>query len=388
MSARLYYDDPYLTRFLASVVRTGDDGRRVYLDRTAFYPTSGGQPCDTGTLNGVPVVDIVDEQETIAHVLASPLPDPHDRVEGIIDWPRRLDHMQQHSGQHLLSAVFAALYGIETVSVHLGQEGSTIDLNVPALTAEQVAAAEQRANELVQESRAVVVSYEDSLDARGLRKASEREGVLRIIAIENLDRSACGGTHVPHTGAIGIILIRKLDKIRGIVRLEFLCGHRALARARSEYETLQSVARVFSAPAEEAPSLAAAALARSQQLEKANRKLSAELAAYQGRERYNATAPCPDGLRRLEEQHAAIDESVRALAQSFTAQPKAVYVAVDPKSFAVLLAVSADSGMHAGELLQQALRALGGRGGGNARMAQGSVPTADALDKLLAGLRN
>jgi uncharacterized protein (TIGR02270 family) len=229
MTDRLYYTDSYLTTFQARVVEKSADGGTVYLDRTAFYPTSGGQPFDTGSIAGAPVVDVVDEGERIAHVLGAAV--DLDDVECRIDWPRRFDHMQQHSGQHLLSAVMAELFGIATLSVHFGAASSTLDLDTPSLTADQVRAAETRANEAVFENLPVSVLFADSPEDLGLRKASDRSGVLRVISIEGLDRSACGGTHVRATGEIGPVLIRKLDKVRGAVRVEFLCGLRALRRA-------------------------------------------------------------------------------------------------------------------------------------------------------------
>src|SRR5262249_43726531 len=157
------------------VVERSDDGIRVYLDETAFYPTSGGQPHDLGILGGVAVIDVVDEDDRIAHVLAAPIGagTSEPRLVGRIDWARRYDHMQQHTGQHLLSAVFEYLFGAKTVSVHFGPESSTLDLDVDSLTREQLVAAETRANELVGEARPVVVTFEDAASAGGLRKASE-----------------------------------------------------------------------------------------------------------------------------------------------------------------------------------------------------------------------
>jgi len=183
MTVRHYYTDAYRAEFTAAIVERSGDGTRVYLDETAFYPTSGGQPHDVGTLGGVAVVDVVDEDERIAHVLAAPLGGSEPRLVGRIDWVRRYDHMQQHTGQHLLSAVFEDMFGAKTVSVHFGPESSTLDLDVESLTHEQLVAAETRANELVGEARPVVVTFEDAQAAQGLRKASERTGTLRVVSI-------------------------------------------------------------------------------------------------------------------------------------------------------------------------------------------------------------
>ena len=376
---RLYYDDACLVGFHARIVDRGCDPCEIYLDRTAFYPTSGGQPYDTGTIAGVPVIDVVDQEDRILHRVARPV-NQHE-AECRIDWPRRFDHMQQHSGQHLLSAVFAEVCGAPTISFHLGSEASTIDLDVPSLTPDQIRTVEARANEVVFENRPISVSYEDAAGAAGLRKPSERAGPLRIVTIRDLDRSACGGTHVGATGEIGPIFLRKTEKIRGSIRAEFLCGGRAVRRARADADALEACARVFSCAPDEAPALVGAAQAKLVETEKARARLARELAQIRGRALYHDTAPDASGVRCLVRRIAVgpISEDLRAEAQSFTSLPKAVFVALveDPPS--ALLAASEDSGVHAGNSLKQALNAVRGRGGGNAQLAQGSVPSKEAL---------
>src|ERR1039457_6673369 len=386
MTERIYYNDSYLRRFNAQVVACAPGGSTVYLDRTAFYPTSGGQPFDLGSINGVAVQDVVDEGDSVAHVLAAPVaPGP---VECAIDWDRRFDHMQQHTGQHLLSAVFQELLGLHTVSFHLGAESSTIDLEGGPLDAPAAARAERRANQLVSENRPVTVVYQDATQADGLRKPSGRQGTLRIVSIDGLDRSACGGTHVRTTGEIGAILLRRTEKIRQSVRVEFVCGGRAVRRARADFEALSRIAQLFSAPLDEVAAMVAAQLEAAKAGEKARRKLELDLAAYRGKELYGSTEPGPDGMRRaVERLDRGNLEDLRAVAQNFTAQTKSVFVATlkDPPS--VLLAASADSGVDAGKLLKAALTEAGGRGGGNARIAQGSVPDAALLDAVVAKIR-
>ena len=385
MTQRLYYTDSYLREFPARIVERSPDGLTVYLDRTAFYPASGGQPSDTGAIAGIPVLDAADEGDRIAHHLAAPL--HTGPVDCAIDWSRRFDHMQQHSGQHLLSAVFEELFALHTVSFHLGAEISTIDLEGGPVEPATVRQAERRANEIVFENRPVAVRFEDADEARRLRKPSGREGTLRIVSIEALDRSACGGTHVRATGEIGPIFLRKIDKVRQTMRVEFLCGGRAVVRGRADYEALLKSAQLFSAPLDEVPALVAAQLEASCAAERAGRKLELELAAYRGRELYQSEAPGPDGVRRVSRlaERGSL-EDLRALAQSFTAQPRAVFLAAlnDPPS--VLLAASADAGIDCGKALKAALAEAGGRGGGSARMAQGSVPDRAALERLLAKL--
>lgn len=388
MTERLYYSDSFLTTFDAQVTEAAEGGLRIYLDRTAFYPTSGGQPNDGGTLGGAAVLDVVDEGERIAHVVGSPLTSGID-VRGAVDWVRRWDHMQQHTGQHLLSAVFQEVLGMATVSFHLGREISTIDLAAAALSAAQMEAVELAANERVWEDRPVAVSYEDAAEAnRDLRKASDREGVLRIVSIVGLDRSACGGTHVRSTGGIGAIQIRGLDKIRGNVRVEFVCGRRATVCARRDLDRLTEIARMFSSPAEETPSLVRITLDRLSEAEKARKKLASELASFEGRQLHSATAPSADGVKRVVRRisKGAIDDAVRILAQSFANEGKAVMLVLIEDSPAILMAASKDSGINAGEMLKALLAANGGRGGGNAQVAQGTVPNREALEKVAASM--
>jgi alanyl-tRNA synthetase len=385
MTQRLYYHDSYLRRFAAQALECTGDGSTVYLDRSAFYPTSGGQPFDLGVISGIAVREVLDEGDRIAHVLTAPL--AAGPVECSIDWSRRFDHMQQHTGQHVLSAVFEELFRLRTVSFHLGAESSTIDLEGGAVDARSAAAAEARANEIVWENRPVTVTYEDAANVQGLRKATEREGTLRIVSIEGLDRSACGGTHVRATGEIGAVLLRKPEKVRQTVRVEFLCGGRAVRRARADYQALNRVAQLFSASLDEVPAMVAAQLDTACAAEKAHRKLEFDLAAYQGRELYQNTAPGPDGVRRLVRRVSDGSlEELRALAQNFTAQPQAVFVATLANPPSVLLAASADAGVDAGQMLKAALAVVGGRGGGSAQMAQGSVPDKALLDKVVEKL--
>jgi alanyl-tRNA synthetase len=377
---RLYYHDSYLTEFRARVVETSPDRQRIYLDRTAFYATSGGQPFDIGKLGGVDVTDVVDEDGRIAHQLSAPLETAE--VSGVIDWPRRFDHMQQHTGQHLLSAVLVNMFNAQTVSFHLGVESCTIDV-ARSLDPAQIRQAERRANEIVFENRPVTVGFEDSSKDLGLRKPTEREGEIRIISIQDLDRSACGGTHVKATGEIGPILIRKLDRIRGNQRIEFLCGLRAVKRARADFEAISSVARAFSAAPDEVPALVATQLEKLQESDKARRRLAAELAQARGRELYAATAPGPDGIRKVVRRVASLTDELRAEAQSFTTGQKSVFLAMGENPPAIMLASSSDSGMNAGEFLKTALAKAGGRGGGTATMAQGSLPSKDLLDQFV-----
>lgn len=384
MTERLYYTDARLAEFSAHVVEVAGD--RVYLDRTAFYPTSGGQLFDTGALGDARVVDVVDEDERIAHVLEKPVSfRPSAEVTGRIDWPRRFDHMQQHTGQHLLSAVFEELFGHKTVSVHFGDESATLDLDAASLSRERALKAERRANEIVFENRAVTVTFEDSATATGLRKAVDRTGELRIVEIAGIDRSACGGTHVRGTGEIGAVTIRRIEKYKQATRVEFICGWRALARARADFDALSTIAGSLTAAIDEVPALVATQAARVKDAETDAKKRGEELAKYQARERYDAAVPGADGVRRIVETATSMDP-LRAMAQAVAALPKVVYVGSVDSPPGIVFAASADSGVNAGEVLKAALNANGGRGGGSPRVAQGTVPDAAALQRVLGAL--
>jgi alanyl-tRNA synthetase len=380
---RLYYHDCYLREFRAQVVETAGGGRRVYLDRTAFYPTSGGQPFDVGTLGGANVIEVIDEDERIVHVLDAPL--AAGEVAAQIDWDRRFDHMQQHTGQHLLSAVWEELFKIPTLSFHMGADTSTIDLGAPSLSPRQLEQVEDRCAEIVAGSWPVAITFDDASADLGLRKASERTGTLRVVSIAGFDRSACGGTHVRTTAEIGLVLLRKTEKVRGNVRLEFVCGSRALRHARADFRTLLDLSRQMAVPASDAPVWVASQVARLTALEKSHQRLSSELAQREGRELWTATAPEADGIRKVSER-GPIDDATRARAQAFCSQGHAVFLAISQDPAAILLAASADSGVHAGERVKAAVTAAGGRGGGNSALAQGSLPAGVDLESMARSL--
>ncbi|HKV73386.1 MAG TPA: DHHA1 domain-containing protein [Gemmatimonadales bacterium] len=382
---RLYYRDATLLTFSAQVTARDDGGRRIYLDRTAFYPTSGGQPFDTGLLGGIRVEDVVDEEDRIAHLLAAPLESP--QVEGQVDAGRRRDHMEQHTGQHLLSAVVEDLFRAPTASVHFGPESSSIDLSIASLTADQARQAERRANDLIRENRPVVVSFEDAATVQGLRKPTGRTGEIRVITIEGVDRSACGGTHVSATGQIGALLVRKVERAKGMVRMEFLCGGRTVERARSDYEVLAGLAAARSAAMGELPALLEKERSEFKSLQSARRELEERVAGYRAAELYANTKPRADGVRWLHEQVAEGGaEALRALAQAVTGMEKAVLVGNSVQPAALVIASSADSGVDAGQLLKKGIADVGGRGGGSPRVAQGSAPDQAALAGLVARL--
>lgn len=384
---RLYYTDSYLTTFSAAVVERSQDGRRVYLDRTAFYPTSGGQPFDTGQLSTVRVLDVVDEDDRIAHLLEGPL--PSGTVSGTVDWPRRFDHMQQHTGQHLLSAVLADRFGYQTVSVHFGAESATLDLDVGALSPEEIRRAESDANALVTENRPVEAGFEDAATATRLRKAVERSGTIRVVTIKDLDRSACGGTHVRATGEIGSILIRRAERVKKHVRLEFLCGQRAVVRARADFDILSGLATLSSAAVADLPGVYDKLRVELKTAEATRRAIEEELHQYRARDLYHTTPADATGRRFIVHRADAVSaESLRGLAMAVTSLPHAVFAAVSATPPTILLAASPDSRVDAGALLKPLLAELNGRGGGSARLAQGTVPDPHALETALRKLQD
>jgi alanyl-tRNA synthetase len=376
---RLYYTDAYLSEFSARVVDSAEDGKRVYLDRTAFYPTSGGQHHDHGTLAGQAVTDVVDETDRVAHVLAAPIAVAvGQEVRGKVDWTRRFDNMQQHTGQHLLSAVFDDLFGARTVSVHFGDEESTVDI---AGGAAQLEKAQRRANLLIAENRPVAVTFEDAAAAAGLRKPSDRQGTLRIISIDGVDRSACGGTHVRATGEIGAIVLLGSERIREATRVRFVCGLRAVERASADHATLAKIGALLStAPAE----LTAAVERQSAQLkdaEQTRRRLERDLAKYRAAE-LHAAAPVVGNVRLvvIDKGVDAMDQ-LQTLSQALLEHERVVFIGATTEN-KLLVAAGADSGQDAGKLLKDAIGSVGGKGGGSSRAAQGSAPAGKIPDAI------
>ena len=245
---RLFDKDPYKREFTARVIGKRDAGenQEIVLERTLFYPTSGGQPADRGVLGGVPVVDVFEEGERIVHVTNGKVPDG-ERVEGSIDWDRRFDHMQQHTGQHILSQAFVLSASAKTVGFHLGSEASSIDLDVADLSAERIAQTESIANGVVFENRDVVLHQVpfEKIASIPLRKPTQRESTVRVVEVSGFDWSGCCGTHVKRTGDVGLIKVVRWERYKGGTRVTFLCGWRALRDYQGKLETVKEVCRVM-----------------------------------------------------------------------------------------------------------------------------------------------
>jgi len=408
---RLYYADSFLQSFPAAVTDVREVSRaegesvwQIALDRTAFYPTSGGQPFDTGMLRAVSAggasLDIAvesveeDEQGQVWHFARKPL-GVGTRVEGQIDWNRRLDHMQQHTGQHLLSAVFLRELNAPTVSFHLGESVSTIDLAGGPFAPHSLERVERLCNEIIAEDRPVAprtvarAEAESMLAAGSLRKLPDREGQIRLIEIAGVDCNACGGTHLRSTGQIGGLLLRGTEKVSRGVRIAFVCGLRAVRAARADTAVLSQATAALSATAAEIPAAIERLKAESKGGARDRQRLREELADYHAA-RLAVEVPIDSGLRFVDRSWKDRDpEYVRLLASRLTAAaPSTIALfsaeAADPAF--VVLARSLDLNFECGRVLREALAQLGLRGGGSEDLAQGEVPV-EQLPALRASLR-
>ena len=383
---RLYYNDCYLREFEARVIASGHDPRgwRMVLDRTAFYPESGGQPADHGTLSDVPVIDVIDEGDTVAHVLVRQLEGPS--VKGQINWERRFDHMQQHTGQHILSAAFEKVGQYKTVSFHLGAGVSTIDLDSDRLTRRQMDEAEDLANQVIFENREVTIAFASAQKVAelGLRKPTEREGEIRVVEVRDFDRSACGGTHVNNTGAVGMILVRKFERLKGLTRVEFVCGGRALRAARGDHATLTEAARLFSGALENVPTLISKQSEELRTASRAREKLVKRLAEYEARELWSGTEE-KGGRRIIRRAFAAEDhDEAKMLAHALARQPATVaLLGAKGKSAMLFFAQSPGGGADMSNILRQTATKFGGKGGGSRDFAQGGGFAETHLEEAL-----
>ena len=380
VTVRLYYTDPAVLAFDAEVTRALEhEGRpAVVLDRTAFYPSSGGQPFDIGRLGDADVLDVVDQEHEIVHVLSTPLPSGA-RVAGQIDAARRLDHMQQHTGQHVLSAAFDRLFANETVSFHMGAEVSTIDLAKP-VTWNDAAQAIDVANGIVWENRPVSIRFVSASEAAALplRKDPARGGEIRLIEVDDFDLSACGGTHVSRTGAIGIVAALTIDKLRGGARVTFVCGRRALRTLDTYREAVSGSARVLSVLPQELPSAIGRLHDEGRELRKALTRAQARLAQLEG-ERLARDAEPIGNVRLVARVIEGWDVAgLKMLASAVASQEGVVAVLVSAaRPASVVIARGAGVAADAGELLRALVTKFGGRGGGKQDIAQGGGFDAD-----------
>jgi alanyl-tRNA synthetase len=391
MTERLYYTDPTLLEFDARVVAATPGA--IILDRTAFYPTSGGQIFDTGRLEldgrSVRVVEVAENEvgEIFHRVESSDLFTPGATLHGVIDRPRRRDHMQQHTGQHLLSAVFIELFSAPTVSFHMGDESCTIDLDVKSLAPQQIREAERRSNEIISDDVAVEIKFATPEEARqmGVRKVPpDLKDKLRLIEIRGHDLTACGGTHVGRSGEIGSLLLRKAEKVKQGMRVEFVCGARAVAAARKDFETLTSAAALFSSHLYDVPEQIRKTLDEAKSAGKRERKTQAELAESMAAAMV-AAAPEANGIRLVKRAFTDRDLGfIKLLAQKLASHPAVLaLLATTTPQPSLVFAQSAGGRFDMGSLMKEAMSALGGRGGGSRDLAQGGAPAGADVEAAL-----
>jgi alanyl-tRNA synthetase len=398
---RLYYDDAYLQNFDARVLSCapaepvqGPSGMQpaweVLLDQTAFYPSSGGQPNDLGLLGEAVVLDVRDEEDQIAHIVDREV--ERGGVKGCVNWSRRFDHMQQHTGQHLLSAMFQERFGLPTVSFHLGGEICTIDLRGGEPSRDQLIGAQRAANKVIFEDRPVAVRYgtREQLAGLGVRKEVEREGLLRAIEIEAADLQPCGGTHVKSTGQIGMILVRGCSKVRQDWRVEFVCGRRAEQVATEDFERERVLAGTLGCALDELPAAVDRLAAERDAHFKSLRSALQQLATLWAAQLAPAAPSAASGVRiaslLLREAHP---ELLLALATEIAKNERTVALLVLEESGQLVFAQHPTAGKDLSVVLKSVLTVHPGKGGGSkdfvrAKLAEpGSSAAALELAKSL-----
>lgn len=395
---RLYYDDSFQTEFTARVmhcevlppdVNAGITGAvwGLLLDRTAFYPTSGGQPHDTGKIGDANVLDVRDEGDEILHLVDRKPSDPD--VNCCINWPRRFDHMQQHTGQHLLSAMFQERFGLPTVSFHLGADLCTIDLRGPEPSEEIQEGAEHAANRVIFEDRPVNVRYgtADQLFQLGVRKEVDREGILRAIEIESADLQPCGGTHVKRTGQIGLVLVRRCTKVRQDWRVEFVCGGRAERAARHDFQALRRASEALTCAPEDLVSAASKAVSERDTNFKNARAHLQRSAQAEALLTLQATPPDSRGFRIFSRIFEGLPpEYLGFFATEFAKTEKAMaLLASDDGS--LLFAQHPSAGFDMALMIKQVFEALGGKGGGTRDFARGKSTNPSQAGAALASAK-
>ncbi len=389
---RLYYTDSHLTEFDARVtsVTEGVSGWiGVTLDRTAFYPTGGGQPSDTGTLGQSRVMECVDmEEEGVLHLLQGRTPQVGETVKGTIDWPRRLDHMQQHTGQHILSQAFVKLYGAGTLSFRMMERASEIDVALDAPSDDRIECAVELANSIIWEDRAVRVRQVTKEEAAQLplRKDSAREGELRVIEIEDFDFSPCGGTHAHRTGEVGIIAVRSWERAKGLVRIEFVAGGRALADYRRANNSARTIAHLFSCGRDESPAAVSRLLEENKHHVRRLRELEEMAARVESLDLIRETAPRADGTRIVARIFEGRDaDSLKRLALALIKEPQTISLLASREREAARLvfARSADAQGDMNALMREACALLDSRGGGRPDMAQGGGRKVEKLTEAI-----
>jgi alanyl-tRNA synthetase len=387
VTERLYYSDSHLIEFEARVVDVTDrvsGWTAVVLDQTAFYPTGGGQPSDTGTLNGSRVVECIDDGDNgVLHVVQGAAPVRNSVVRGRVDWARRLDHIQQHTGQHILSQAFVKLFNAPTKGFRVMDASCEIDVELKNPTTEIIERAVELANNVIWEDRSITILNVTSEQAAelSLRKEPAREGELRLIEIEGFDLTPCGGTHAYRTGEVGMIAVRSWERAKGLTRMEFVAGTRALADYRKANKSAREMAALFSTGRDDAPQLAAQMVEENKELHRRVRMLE-EVAAGVEAEKLLASAEAGIVIQVFEGRDA---ESLKKLAHALMTKPGTVALlgSRDKDTARLVFARSSDAPGDMSMLMREACTMLDGRGGGKPEMAQGGGKKIDKLNDAL-----
>lgn len=387
VTERLYYSDSHLIEFEARVVDVTDrvsGWTAVVLNRTAFYPTGGGQPSDTGTLNGSRVVECIDDGDNgVLHVVQGAAPVRDAVVRGRVDWARRLDHIQQHTGQHILSQAFINLFNAPTKSFRVMDASCEIDVELNNPTTEIIERGVELANNVIWEDRAITILNVTSDEAAemALRKEPAREGELRLIEIEGFDLTPCGGTHAYRTGEVGMIAVRSWERAKGLTRIEFVAGVRALADYRKANKSAREMAALFSTGRDDAPQLAAQMVEENKELHRRVRVLE-EVAGGVEAEKLLAEAEAGVVVQVFDGRDA---ESLKKLAHALMTKPGTVALlgSRDKDTARLVFARSSDAAGDMSVLMREACAMLDGRGGGKPEMAQGGGKRVEQLEETL-----
>ncbi|PKP57692.1 alanyl-tRNA editing protein [Candidatus Atribacteria bacterium HGW-Atribacteria-1] len=396
MTERLYYEDSYLKEFRAKVLKKIkiDNRSAVVLNETAFYPTSGGQPYDKGVIQDVPVVEVVEEGDEIIHILKEELKEKiNSEIVGKIDWERRFDHMQQHLGQHILSGALMKLWGVETVSFHLGEEGCTLDIAKEKLTEEEAKKAEECANEIIFDNRPVkcyFVEGEEELKRLNLRKVPEKTEKIRIIEVENFDLSACGGTHCRATGEVGMIKIIKWEKRGEKIRLEFICGRRAWKDYFWKNELIKDISNKLTIKDSELGEAIDRMLEERKELWKELKEFKEKLQEYKAKRLIDESSLKDNRIKIINKVFEENNfQEVRGLVQKIINLDDSVVVLAGIKSKGegegakILFACSRALKYDMNKLIREAGKFIEGRGGGAPNFAQAGGKKAEGIREAL-----
>jgi len=394
---RLYYSGSHLIEFDARVVDVTErvsGWTAVVLDRTAFYPTGGGQPSDTGTLNGSRVVECIDDGDNgVLHVVQGATPGKGEEVKGRIDWSRRLDHIQQHTGQHILSQAFITLFKASTKSFRVLDQSCEIDVDLHNPSTETIERAVELANNVIWEDRQITIQSVTAGEALSLplRKESSREGELRLIEIDGFDLTPCGGTHAYRTGEVGMIAVRSWVRAKGLTRIEFVAGTRALADYRRANKTSREIAALLSTGRDEAPSIAQQLQQENKELHRRVRELEEMAAEGEAQKLLNETESNANGIRVITKIFSDRDaEHLKKLAHALisTSKTVALLASRDKDTARLVFARSADTPGDMNALMRKACEVLDGRGGGKPDMAQGGGKNLTKVEEVLSTAAN